>query len=132
MSDQNKYKTARLMADLTVEQAAEKTYISESTLKRIERGTQPCSRDQAKAIAEAYNAPWVADPTVPEDYEPMPKACAVLRYLNERHDVEQLMPRAMRILADGKVDESEQKEFAMIVKEIEEERIAGRDLMYAI
>jgi transcriptional regulator with XRE-family HTH domain len=132
MSDRNKYKTARLLAHMTIEHAAEKTYISESTIKRIERGTQPCGRDIAKALADAYNAPWVADPTVPDDYEPMARDRAMLRYINEREDVESLMPRMRRILADGKVDDDEAKELAAIRREIEEEGAAGRDLLYAV
>jgi transcriptional regulator with XRE-family HTH domain len=132
MSDQNKYKTARNMAGMTLEQAAEKSYIGIGTIKRIERGTQPCGTDHAKALADAYNAPWVADPTVPDDYSPMPKACAMLRYINEREDVDRVMPGLRRILADNKVDEHEAAEFSAAMKEIEEEKRAGRDLAYAL
>ena len=131
MSDRNKYKTARLLVHMTIEQAAEKTYISESTIKRIERGTQRCGKDQAEALAKAYNAPWVADPTVPDGYEPMSKACAMLRYMNEREDVDRVIPRLRRVLADGYVDESEEREFSDAMREIDEEKRASRDLAYA-
>lgn len=130
-NERTKHHTARVMSGITQEDAAEKLYTSVSNLRRIESGQQRCSTDMAQAMAELYKAPWVADQTVPENYKPLPRAQAVLRYINERDDVEALMPRIRRILADGVVDESEMDEFAAIAKEIEEERMAGRDLLYA-
>jgi len=82
-------------------------------------------------MAKAYNAPWVADPTVPDDYKPLSRAVAVLNYVNEREDVEALMPRARRILADNRIDDTEVSDFDIITREIQEERNAGRDLLYA-
>lgn len=130
-NERTKYHTARVLSGITQEDAANKLYTSVSNLRRIESGQQRCSVDMANAMADLYKAAWVADPTVPDDYKPLSRAQAVLNYVNEREDVEALMPRARRILADGIVDESEMDEFAVIAKEIEEERIAGRDLLYA-
>lgn len=131
MPEQNKRKTARIMSGLTLEEAAEKLYISVSTLKRIERGTQPSKKDIDEAMAGVYGTPWITDQTVPDNYRPLSRAEATLKYINERDDVEALLPRARRILADGIIDESERNEFAEIEVQIKEERIAARDLLYA-
>ena len=131
MFERTKYQTARQLSGLTQEKAVEFLHTSVSNLRRIETGQQQCTADMEQAMARLYGAPWVADKTVPADYKPLPRAQAILRYINERDDVDQLMPRARRILADGVVDKSEVEEFAMIAREIEEERIAGRDLLYA-
>lgn len=131
MAGQNKYKTARIASGLSQETAAEKLYTSVSNLKRIERGTQRCNADIAGAMAELYGTPWVADPTIPEDYAPLPLAQATLRYINEREDVERLIPRARRILADGVISRDEENDFAEFSREILEEQRAARDLLYA-
>jgi transcriptional regulator with XRE-family HTH domain len=132
MQEPNKYKTARILAHLTIERAAEKTYISVSTIKRIERGTQPCSRDLAEVLADVYGAPYVADPTVPDSYTPKPRAEAMLKYLAERDDVERIMPRLRRILADGVIDDDEVAEATEAARELADEETANRDLRYAI
>ena len=131
MSVRTKYKTARKMAGLTQEAAAEKLFTSERNLRRIENGNQKCSPDLAEEMAKTYGFPWVADSSVSVNYEPLQKAQAVLNYGNEREDVEKIMPRARRILADGVVDESEEEEFEIIKREIMEECSAARDLLYA-
>lgn len=126
-----KYKTARKMSGLTQEAAAEQLFISVSNLKRIESGQQKCSLDIAEAIDKLYGAPWVSDPTVPEDYVPLTKIEATLQFIKERNDVNRIMERATEILADGRVDESEAEDFRKITIEIREERDAARNLLYA-
>lgn len=132
MGERTKYQTARQLSGLTQERASEYLHVSVSTLRRIETGQQQCTPELEAAMAKLYKAPWVADRTVPINYKPKPLAEAVLRYMNERDDVDKLMPRLRRILADGIVDETEAAEVAMAAKEIEDEQIAGRDLRYAI
>ena len=129
---QTKYKTARKMSGLTQETAAEKLYTSITTLKCIEKGERRCSSEMAVAMAELYNAPWVADPTLPKNYTPMPRTEATLRYIKESNDVNKVMERATEILADGIVDDSEEKDAAAIALEIAEQSKAGIDLLYAI
>ena len=131
-SEPTKYKTARIMADMTQFDAADKLYISVSNLKRIESGQQVCSMDIAIRMDVIYGTTFVSDPATPIHYKPLPRAQAALKYLNEREDVETLMPRARRILADGKVDKNEAEEFQQIINEVQEERDAGRDLIHAI
>jgi transcriptional regulator with XRE-family HTH domain len=131
MSDTNKYKTARLLAGLTLEEAVEKLFTSESTLKRIERGTQPCTDDIAIAMVSVYGFPWVADPKVPVSFRPMPIANAMLHYIKEHQDVSRIMPRLTEILADGVIDGNEVAEYAEHAREITEAMSAGRDLLYA-
>ena len=120
------------MSHFSQEEAADRLFTSVSNLKRIESGKQSCSDETAQAMAKLYNAPWVADRTVPIDYVPKPLAVAVLHYMNEREDVDKLLPRLRRILSDGVVDDDEAAEVAVAAKEIEEEQIANRDLRYAI
>jgi DNA-binding XRE family transcriptional regulator len=131
MTGQNKYKTARVMAGISQEKAAELIPVSVSTIKRIERGTQRCSADIAGAMADLYQAPWVADPTVPDDYTPKPQIQAAMCFENETEDVVGKLPRLRRILADGRVDHDEEKEFAEIKREIGEAMRAAQDFLYA-
>ncbi len=126
-----KHERARLLACITREEAAYRIPSSVSTLKRIEYGQQVPTPELEQAMAKTYNAPWVADPTVPDGYRPLQRAEAVLNYVNEREDVEALMPRARRILADGKIDKTEADDFRTIAREITEECRAARDLLYA-
>jgi hypothetical protein len=116
---------------MTREEAAWRIPSSVSTIKRIEYRQQTPTPELEAAMAKAYNAPWVADPTVPDDYKPLQRAQALLNYVNEREDVEALMPRARRILADGKIDRTEAEDFRAIAREIKEECAAARDLLYA-
>ncbi len=132
MGEGTKHKTARNMAHLTLEEAAEKLYTSVSTLKRVESGKQKCDPWLESKMADLYGYQWVADPCVPEYYKPMPMTEAMLKYINEREDVERLLPGLRRILADGVIDEDEKPEADRAAREIEEEQRANRDLRYAI
>jgi hypothetical protein len=109
---------------MTREEAAWRIPSSVSTIKRIEYRQQIPTPELEAAMAKAYNAPWVADPTVPDDYKPLQRAQALLNYVNEREDVEMIMPRVRRVTADGKIDEA-------FAREIKEECAAARDLLYA-
>ena len=131
MNERTKYHSARVMSGITQENAVEFLHTSVSNLRRIESGQQRCGPDMAIAMAELYKAPWVADPTVPDDYQPLPLTQAMLRYIKEHNEVNAVMHRATAILADGIVDASEQEEFAGISREIREARDAARDLLYA-
>lgn len=131
MAAQTKIKTARLLTGKTRVQAADALFISESTLKRIENGLQKPSREIELAASKLYKAPWVANPLVPEDYEPVPKTQAVLSYYSKRRDVERVMPLMESILADGVVDKNEAKDFEFCMDVVGSERKASADLMYA-
>ena len=115
LGEGTKYKTAREMSGYIQEDAAEKLFTSISNLRRIESGRQQCKPDMEVAMAQLYKAPWVADRIVPIDYKPIPRADAMLQYINEREDVEKLLPRLRRILADGIICEDEEEERANCV-----------------
>ncbi len=131
MAGTTKMKTARQLTTLTRVQAADRLFISESTLKRIENGMQKASREVELAAAELYGAPWIANPLVPEDYSPAPRTQAVLNYYSKRRDVERIMPLMETILADGVVDKTEQTDFEFCMQIVGGERKASADLMYA-
>ncbi len=126
-----KIKTARLLTRMTRTEAADKLFTSESTLKRIENGVQKAGREIELAAAELYKAQWVANPLIPEDYQPVPRTQAVLSYYSKRRDVERVMPLMESILADGKVDQTEVKDYAFCMDVVGSERRASADLMYA-
>jgi len=131
MAGATKMKTARLMARMTRIQAADRLFISESTLKRIENGIQKASREIELAAAELYDAPWVANPLVPDDYQPAPRTQAVLNYYSKRRDVERIMPLMESILADGLVDKTEEQDYDFCMQVVGCEREASTDLLYA-
>ncbi len=131
MGGATKMKTARLMTAFTRIQAADRLFISESTLKRIENGVQTASREVEQAAAELYGAPWVANPLVPDDYKPGPRTQAVLNYYSKRRNVERIMPLMESILADGIVDTTEKTDFDFCMQVVGDERKASADLLYA-
>jgi DNA-binding XRE family transcriptional regulator len=131
MGVRTKVKTAREMCGMKQIDLAYMIPMSEGNLRRIENGQQRCEPDIAKRIAEITGKPWVADPTIPEDYVPLRRSDAMLRYLNEKGDVEAVTKREMAILADGRIDESEAADHAAYIHEVSEECTAARDLIYA-
>jgi len=132
MSGISKFFIARKAARLSQEETAERAYISLSTYKRIERGTQKPSQDQADALAEVLNASYLADPNTPLDYCPPSLPVAMLKYLKEHRDVDVIIPDLTAILSDGKVSEDEAERYSRYMQEISEACNAARDLRYAV
>ena len=55
----NIYRNARTFAKMSCEKAAMELSISESTVRKYERGTMPVPDNTALQMAKVYNAPWL-------------------------------------------------------------------------
>lgn len=131
MSVRSKIKTAREMRGVTQAELADQIPMSEGNLRRIENGQQGCGPDIKIRVASILKKPWVADPTVPDDYKPLKKREAAFVLLAERQHVDALMNRETEILRDGIVDENERPDHEAFLKELGDEQEARRDFIYA-
>ena len=127
----SKVKTARNLAGLTQIQLAEAIHVSESTIKRVEQGVQKADQNLLDAVAEATRCQWVSNPFVPEDYKPMTKSQAFVGLYSSVRHAESVLPTMAEILADGKVDSSERKDFEKCIAVISRGRKAQADFIYA-
>ena len=131
MPDGTKHKTARNLAHMSREKAAEKLYSSVSTLKRVESGKQQCDPLLESRMAAVYGFQWVADPSIPNDYKPMPLPQAALKLSNELEDAMGVIGRVKRIVEDGVVKPDELADFQNGTKEVKEAMEAARNFLYA-
>lgn len=53
------YKSARMEADMTQQEAAQKLFVSQTTLSRIENGHIRPSSEMVQQMAELYGASWL-------------------------------------------------------------------------
>ena len=131
MSATSKIKTARNLAGFTQLQLAEAIHVSESTIKRVEQGAQKADQNLLDAIAVATGCPWVSNPYVPDDYKPMTKPQAFVGLYSSVRHAESILPTMAEILADGKVDSSEKKDFERCMAVISKAQRAQADMCYA-
>ena len=124
------FQISREAAELTIESAAELTNISDSTISRIEAGEKNPSPDEIHAMALAYSDPALCNAycstqceigqgRVPEVKEQSLAEItlgllATMNSLNSQRDC------LINITADGKIEESEFKDFLKIHMELEE------------
>lgn len=127
----SKVKTARSMSGLTQIQLADAVHVSESTIKRIEQGTQRADQFILEAIAEATGCPWVSNPLIPEDYKPMERTQAFVGLYTAVQDVSAVLPKLAGILADNKVDDNEVKDFENCLAVIGSAKNHHADMCYA-
>lgn len=131
MMTDSKVRTARNLTGMTQIQLADVVHVSESTIKRIEQGTQKPDYMILDAIAEATGCPWVANPFVPENYQPMAQSQAFVSLYSTVQHINSVLPTMAEILADGVVDAGEQKAFKNCLAVIDRGCKAQADFIYA-
>lgn len=127
---QNIYKTARLSAGLTQEQAAEVLDLSVESVKAYETGLRVPPDTTVRLMAERYRQPWLklehARETdelgvIPQEAAPQTfplatiQLCAHMEEWSEQRRAQQLL----RIAADGVIDENERPLLDEIICELE-------------
>lgn len=131
----NIYQKARKEARLTQEQAAERLYVSEKTVKAWERGERIPDNETVGRMAEAYGTPWLllerAFETLsqlgilPGGIHAQCLQGAVLSYLDLCNQQLDGYRRLIQITADGRIDETEQADFEVIKSVILQNVVAG-------
>ena len=127
----SKVRTARSLVGWSQLRLAEEVHVSESTIKRIEQGVQKPDQTLLDAIAAATGCPWVANPSVPDDYTPMTTSQAFVGLYSSVQQISGVLPKMAEILADGVVDSGEQRDFENCITVIGRGRKASADLIYA-
>ena len=104
---QNLYKTGRVGAGMTQEQAAELLHISVKTLSEYENGHTRPHNDTVLAMTKVYGCPYLgyshlqSDPlgkdTLPALREPETNNCAVVQVLNAKNTLEQVSRKFMKL-----------------------------------
>lgn len=123
-------KKARNVTGLSREEAAHQLHVGSRTLASYELGETLAPPDVVMGMSRVYD-----DPTLPADYcatvcpigqvlahaiNRSEFAVTVMRVLKEFADVERLRDSLITIASDGKINDFEIKEFAMILREMVE------------
>lgn len=127
----SKVRTARNLSGLTQIQLADAVHVSESTIKRIEQGTQRPDQFILEAVAEVTGCQWVANPLIPDDYTPSTKSQAFVGLYAAVQDVSAVLPKLAGILADNKVDNNEVQDFENCLAVIGNANRHHADMCYA-
>ena len=135
------YQRARKMSPYTQEQAAERLYVSEKTVKAWEQGRRLPDNGAVARMAELYNTPWLllehametgeALGILPENITIQGLPTAVLTLINRATQLADDYRRLMRIAEDGVIDEAERPDFAEISANIQGVIAAGFQVLYA-
>lgn len=99
----NKWQTARMMSGLTQAALAEAINYDESSVRRVESGSQEPTRQMEALWVQATGQAWLTE----MDEPPGIPAVEMLGLDCEISDVLALFPDVKRMLADGKIDEDE-------------------------
>lgn len=126
----NIYLEKRQDAELTRAQASEATYISESRIEKIESGKVEPHPEDVYAMAEAYKAPGLCNYycsqvcRIGQEYVPEIKAQSlaeiVIGMLASLNSLEKERERLIEIVADGRIEDGELRDFAMIQNQLEQ------------
>lgn len=128
-------KSCRKAALLTQEEAAYKLHISTRSLAAYESEETVTPEDMIIAMTELYNSKAIAfyylkyqnavGKLFLPDFKTENIATAVIRLKKEIMDIQKMEYRILEIASDGKVDESEKKDWEEIQKKIEEAAAAA-------
>jgi len=135
------YQRARKSSPYTQEQAAERLFVSDKTLKAWEQGQRVPDNETVARMAELYGTPWLAlahaaaasEPlgVLPAGVAPRELSSAVLALINKATALADSYRRLMRIAEDGVIDETERADFAEIADDIRDVIAAGFQVIYA-
>lgn len=127
--NKNVYFQARENAGLTREEASEKTFISESKIESIEYDNSIPKPDEVLAMARAYNMASMCnyycshDCEIGQEYVPEIQSRhltqAVLEMLSSLKQLTNHKDRLIDITADGKIDDTELHDLAVIINGLE-------------
>ena len=122
--DKNIYFLSRENADLTREEASEKTFISKSRIESIEYESSAPRPDEVIAMARAYNSASMCnyycshDCEIGQEYVPEIQTRhltqAVLEMLSSMNNFDKHKEQLIDITADGKIDQTELHDLAII------------------
>ena len=136
----NIYKTARQMARMTQELAAELLYISVRSLAEYEGGRTTPADETVCRMIEAYGTDWlgyehlkcsteVGQRYLPEiDFTDL--ARSVLRLQKEVQDVNRVSSEMIMVACDGAVNEQEREVWNQVTKEVMEMVGAGLGVIF--
>ena len=123
----NIYQIARETSGLTQERAAELFNISVESLRAYETDRRIPQDSTVLKMIEVYNTPFLAmqhlrksalgEKYIPE-IQPKDLATAVLTFLNECSDLENMKTLMIKISADNKIDDWEKEEWEHVMQEI--------------
>ena len=123
--DKNVYFQSREGANLTREEASEKTYISKSRIESIEYDESAPKPDEVIAMAHAYNSATICnyycshDCEIGQEYVPEIQirhlTQAVVETLSSLRSLDKLKDNLIDITADGIIQETELQELAEIL-----------------
>lgn len=136
----NIYKTARRIAGLTQEQAAELLYISVRSLAEYEAGRTVPGCDVVCRMIEVYHTDWLGyehlkqSTQVGQRYLPdidfTDLAKSVLRLQKEVQDVHRINTEMIMVACDGVVNDHEQEAWERVTKEVMEMVGAGLGVIF--
>ena len=129
--DKNIYQLAREEAGLTRAEAAEAMeFVSESRIEKIESGTAQAQPEDIMAMEKAYKKPslsnYYCSHECPIGKESIPEVKSgtlseiVLELLNGINSVNKTKDRLVEITYDGKIDDTELKDFATVKEQLDE------------
>ena len=129
--DKNIYQLAREEAGLTRAEAAEAMeFVSESRIEKIESGTAQAQPEDIMAMEKAYKKPslsnYYCSHECPIGKESVPEVKSgtlsgiVLELLNGINSVNKTKDRLVEITYDGKIDDTELKDFATVKEQLDE------------
>lgn len=136
----NIYKSARKAAGLTQEAAAERLSISVESIRAYETGQRIPPNDVVERMVICYNTQYLAYEHLHETNALMSRVVpqlerrslleAVIRIYNNlrRFDREHNLDALMEIAEDGKIDESERKQFDEIMDDLRDILKSGLEL----
>nr|DAY60563.1 MAG TPA: helix-turn-helix domain protein [Caudoviricetes sp.] len=123
----NIYQIARETSGLTQERAAELFNISVESLRSYETDRRIPQDSTVLKMIEVYGTPFLAmqhlrksalgEKYIPE-VEQKDLAIAVLNFLNECSDLENIKNLMIKISADNKIDESEKEDWNHVLEEV--------------
>ncbi len=129
--DKNIYQLAREEAGLTRAEAAKAMeFVSESRIEKIESGTAQAQPEDIMAMEKAYKKPslsnYYCSHECPIGKESVPEVKSgtlsgiVLELLNGINSVNKTKDRLVEITYDGKIDDTELKDFATVKEQLDE------------
>ena len=129
--DKNIYQLAREEAGLTRAEAAEAMeFVSESRIEKIESGTAQAQPEDIMAMEKAYKKPslsnYYCSHECPIGKESVPEVKSgtlpeiVLELLNGINTVNKTKDRLVEITYDGKIDDTELKDFVAVKEQLDE------------
>ena len=129
--DKNIYQLAREEAGLTRAEAAKAMeFVSESRIEKIESGTAQAQPEDIMAMEKAYKKPslsnYYCSHECPIGKESVPEVKSgtlsgiVLELLNGINSVNKTKDRLVEITYNGKIDDTELKDFATVKEQLDE------------